>query len=81
MWFAVLMRLPPLKLRAGDRAILEPWTRAGTVEARKAKPARIVLMAAEGCSSREIGAVVDLHYNQVGMRRQRYVEFGLAGPG
>ena len=73
------MRLPPLKLRAGDREVLEAWTRAGTIEARVAKRARIILMAAEGCSNRDIGLVVDLHYNQVGIWRQRYGEYGLAG--
>jgi transposase len=73
------MRLPPLKLRRGDRAILEAWTRAGTVEARVAKRARIVLLAADGCSNRDIGVLVDLHYNQVGVWRQRYCHFGLAG--
>ena len=73
------MRLPPLKLRAGDREVLEAWTWAGTIEARVAKRARIVLMAAEGCSNRDIGVAVDLHYNQVGIWRQRYGEYGLAG--
>src|SRR3954452_14574030 len=73
------MRLPPLMLRRGDRVVLEAWTRAGTVEARMAKRARIVLLAAEGCSNREIGVLVDLHYNQVGLWRSRYGEFGLAG--
>jgi len=73
------MRLSPLKLRRGDRAVLESWTRAGTVEARLAKRARIMLMAAEGLSNRDIAAVVDLHYNQVGMWRKRYEESGLAG--
>src|SRR3974390_3249806 len=73
------MRLAPLRLRCGDRSILESWTRAGTVEARMAKRARMMLMAAEGCSNRDIGEVVDLHYNQVGMWRKRYEEYGLAG--
>ena len=59
--------------------MLEAWTRAGTIEARVAKRARIILMAAEGCSNRDIGLVVDLHYNQVGIWRQRYGEYGLAG--
>ena len=40
--------------------------------------ARIVLLAAEGCN-RDIGGMVDLHYNQVGVWRKRYGEFGLAG--
>lgn len=59
--------------------MLEAWTRSGTIEARVAKRARIILMAAEGCSNRDIGLVVDLHYNQVGIWRQRYGEYGLAG--
>src|SRR6185437_16941975 len=79
MWLRVDMRLPPLKLRSGDRPILESWTRAGTVEARIAKRARIVLMAAHGHTNREIGEVVDLHYNQVGLWRKRYEAYGLAG--
>lgn len=44
-----------------------------------AKRARIILLAADGCSNREIGVLVDLHYNQVGVWRQRYAEFGVAG--
>lgn len=73
------MRLSALKLRRGDRDILESWTRSGTVEARVAKRARIVLLAADGLSNRDIGETVDLHYNQVGIWRKRYVEYGLAG--
>jgi len=73
------MRLPPLKLRDGDRAVLESWARAGTVEARMAKRARIVLLAADGTSNRAIAELVDLHYNQVGLWRARYGEFGMAG--
>ncbi len=53
--------------------------RAGTVEARMAKRARIILLAADGRSNRDIAALVDLHYNQVGMWRARYRGFGLAG--
>ncbi len=73
------MRLPPLVLRDGDRAVLESWTRAGTVEARMARRARILLLAADGMTNRDIAALVDLHYNQVGMWRGRYAQFGLAG--
>ena len=59
--------------------MLESWVRAGTVEARMAKRARIVLLAADGLSNRDIASLVDLHYNQVGMWRARYGEFGVAG--
>jgi transposase len=68
-----------LKLRRDDRVVLESWVRAGTIEARMAKRARIVLLAADGASNRDIGEVVGLHYNQVGLWRSRYGEFGLAG--
>lgn len=73
------MHLPPLKLRRGDRDMLESWTRSGTIEARLAKRARIVLMAADGTSNCDIGEVVGMHYNQVGVWRKRYSEVGLAG--
>src|SRR5215208_8277237 len=75
------MRLAPLKLRPRDRAVLESWCRAGTVEARVAKRARIVLLAADGVSNRDISESVDLHYNQVAVWRRRYDEFGVAGLG
>ncbi len=44
-----------------------------------AQRARIVLFAAEGMSNRDIAERVRLHYNQVGLWRARYGEFGLAG--
>ena len=73
------MHLPPLKLRPGDRSVLESWTRAGTVEARVSKRARIVLLAAQGHSNREIAELVEMHYNQVAVWRKRYAEYGLGG--
>lgn len=75
------MRLPPLQLRPGDREVLESWTRAGTVEARLAKRARILLLAADGVSNRTIGETVEMHYNQVAVWRRRYAQLGLAGLG
>jgi transposase len=73
------MRLPALSLRPGDRPVLESWCRSGTVEARFATRARIVLLAADGVANREIGELVDLHYNQVAVWRRRYTEVGVAG--
>jgi transposase len=73
------MRLPPLKLRRGDRVELEALMRANTVEARIAQRARIVLLAADGEPNRAIAELVDMHYNQVGLWRKRYEAFGLAG--
>ena len=73
------MRLPPLVLRPGDREELERRVRSNTVEARVAERARLVLMAADGASNREIGAVIAMHYNQVAVWRRRYAELGLVG--
>jgi transposase len=73
------MRLPPLVLRSGDREELECRVRCATVQARAAERARLVLMAADGASNVEIGAVIGMHYNQVAVWRRRYGEFGLVG--
>lgn len=73
------MRLPPLELRPGDREELERRVRSNTVEARDAERARVVLMAADGATNREIGVAIGMHYNQVAVWRRRYVEFGLVG--
>jgi transposase len=73
------MRLPPLVLRPGDREELERRVRSNTVQARDAERARLVLMAAEGVSNRDIGAAIGMHYNQVAVWRRRYREFGLVG--
>jgi hypothetical protein len=71
MCFHGVMRLLPLELRPGDREVLEGWARAGTVEARIAKRARIVVLAADGVPNRQIGTMVDMHYNQVAVWRRR----------
>jgi transposase len=73
------MRLPPLVLRPGDREELERRVRSNTVESRAAERARLVLMAADGASNRDIGTVIGMHYNQVAVWRGRYAELGLAG--
>src|ERR1035441_1258858 len=81
MCFAGVMRLSPLKLRRGDRSQLEAMMRSRTIEARAAQRARIVLLAADGWSNRDIAGAVGMHYNQVGIWRKRYTEFGFAGLG
>jgi transposase len=55
--------------------------REATGEARAAQRARIVLLAADGWSNRDIADTVGMHYNQVGLWRQRYEADGLAGLG
>lgn len=53
--------------------------RSNTTEARAAQRARLVLLAAEAETNRDIGAMIGMHYNQVAHWRRRFAEFGLAG--
>lgn len=73
------MRLPSLSLRPGDRDELERRVRSNTLEARASERARLVLMASQGHSNRDIGEAIGMHYNQVAVWRRRYAEFGLVG--
>ena len=73
------MRLLPLEISDEVRADLERRVRSNTVEARAAQRARLVLLAADGLSNRAIGDLVGMHYNQVGLWRQRFAADGLAG--
>ncbi len=79
MWFDACMRLPRLKVLAKDRRELESWVRSRTIDYRYAQRARIVLLAAAGESNRAIADTVGMHYNQVGVWRSRYTEFGVDG--
>jgi transposase len=79
MCFNAVMRLPPLVVGSDDRGELERRARSNTLEVRVVERARLVLMAADGASNREIGAVIGMHYNQVAVWRRRYAEFGLGG--
>jgi transposase len=71
--------LPALVVGDEDRVVLERRVRSNTVEARAAQRARLVLLAADGMSNRDVGVRVGMHYNQVGLWRKRFADFGLAG--
>jgi transposase len=68
-----------LVVTAAERVELERRVRSNTVEARVAQRARIVLLAADGCSNRKIAELVGMHFNQVGIWRQRFEADRLAG--
>ena len=61
------------------RAVLERKLRAGTCPQREVKRARIILLAADGVSSRRISAEVGMHESHVAMWRQRFLAGGLGG--
>ena len=73
------MRLAALSVSDEDRDELGAWVRSRTIDARDAQRARIVLLAADGVSNRAIGERVGMHYNQVGVWRGRFGEFGVDG--
>lgn len=68
-----------VRLTPEDRAVLEARVRATTSEQRDVTRARIVLLAAEGRSTRSIAAAVGVMPFTVSTWRGRYAREGLAG--
>lgn len=71
--------VPPVTLREGDREELERRLRGHKSSQREVRRARIVLMAADGISNRQIAKAVGIDQNYVGTWRRRYVADGLDG--
>jgi transposase len=71
--------LPPLDVSPEDRAELERWLRAQKTEQRMWLRARVVVMAADGCTNRAIAAATGLSDRAVSRWRYRYAEAGLKG--
>lgn len=69
----------PIVLDDQTRAELERRIRAGTCAQREVRRARIVLLAADGLSSRRISKEVGMHESHVAMWRQRFLAEGLDG--
>ena len=68
-----------VRLRRGDRAVLEARVRAPTSEQRDVMRARIVLLAASGRSTRSIAREVATMPRTVSQWRGRYAREGLVG--
>lgn len=68
-----------VRLSPDDRLMLEAWLRAPTTKQRDVLRARIVLLAAEGRSTRSIAKVVGVMPRTVSLWRGRYARDGLAG--
>ena len=69
----------PIVLVDETRAVLEARVRATTTPQRDVVRARIVLLAADGVSSRRISGVVGMHESHVAMWRQQFLARGLDG--
>src|SRR5450631_2780887 len=68
-----------VRLRPGDRAILEARLRAGSTEQRQLLRIRIVLEAADGHATREIARELETTPTTVSLWRIRYAREGLDG--
>lgn len=68
-----------VRLTAGERKVLESRCRAPSTPQRDVKRARVVLLAARGCSTRSIAAEVGYEPRIVSHWRHRFAEEGLEG--
>lgn len=69
----------PIVVDDKTRAELERRVRAGTCPQREVRRARIILLAGEGVSSRQISKQVGMHESHVAMWRQRFLAEGVDG--
>lgn len=74
-------RAAPIVLDETIRAELERRVRAMTTPQRDVTRARIILLAADGMSSRQISTTVGMHESHVAMWRQRFLAEGIDGLG
>jgi len=72
-------KVAPITLEDKTRAELGRRSRAGTCRQREAKRVRVLLLAAEGMSSRLTSNEVGMHESHVAMWRQRFLAKGIEG--
>src|SRR5262245_29353445 len=65
-----------LRITDSDRHLLRTWTRSGSTPQRVARRARIVLLAAEGYSAREIAQRLGVSTHTVSLWRRRFQSGG-----
>ena len=75
----MILKARKVRLRPGDRAVLEALSRAPTAAQRDVKRARIILLAAAGSSTRSSARAVGFQPRIVSAWRRRYADEGLAG--
>lgn len=75
------MKLEPttIQLSDTDRATLGAWRRGGKTEHRKSLRARIILLAADGLGTNEIGRTLNVRPATVSKWRTRFAAEGLEG--
>jgi transposase len=68
-----------IRLTEEELGILQGWIRRGKTERRLAERARILVLAHEGCTNRQIAERLDTRTARVSKWRQRFAEHRLAG--
>lgn len=71
-----VMERQRLRVADGDRQLLLAWIRAGKTPQRVVRRARIVLLAADGVSGREIARQLGVSTHTVSLWRRRYLSGG-----
>src|SRR5579875_568043 len=75
----MILKAREVRLRPEDRAVLEARCRAATTPQRDVRRARIILLAAEGASTRSISRTVGVEEAVVSTWRNRFADEGLDG--
>src|SRR6516165_8426897 len=75
----MILEAAEVRLSPADRAVLKERVRAPTSEQRDVFRARIILLAAEGCSTRSIARTLGTMPRTVSGWRGRFAREGLAG--
>jgi transposase len=75
----MILKAREVRLRPEDRAVLEARCRASTTPQRDVRRARIILLAAEGASTRSISRMVGVEEAVVSTWRNRFADEGLEG--
>lgn len=68
-----------IELQEDDRAMLTRWVKSRAVGDKQTLRARIVLMTADGCSTREIMETLKVSNPTLNLWRRRYQDSGIAG--
>ena len=74
-----MRRAPQLQVTADERTQLQQWARGRRTPVRLALRANMILLAGEGRENRHIAAAVGMSRQTVGLWRQRFVTYRLAG--
>jgi len=68
-----------ISIEPDDKSVLEKWVRSHTIEKRFSERARIILLAEQGKTSKEIASDLKLREATISKWRRRFSELGMIG--